>query len=117
MTSSPAFRTMTVDEVEPLLGDPETVIVDVREPHELEATGKIPGALAIPLGQIPEALAAGSSLREGAFDGDKTVVFYCAAGARSARAAGAAAVAGIGRIVNMQGGFNAWAQAALPVED
>jgi rhodanese-related sulfurtransferase len=115
--TAPSFRTMTVDEVEPLLGDPNAVIVDVREPHELEATGKIPGALAVPLGQIPEALAPGSELRESLSGGDKTLVFYCAAGARSARAAGAAAEAGLGRIVNMQGGFNAWAQAALPVED
>ena len=73
-------------------------IVDVREPDEWQA-GHIPGALHIPLGELPA--------RVGELP-DGEIVLVCRSGARSGRAvawlnrSGAAAV-------NLDGGMQSWA--------
>lgn len=56
------------------LTEPQTVLVDVREPNELLA-GHAQNALLIPMNQVPDRLAE--------LDRHKRIVVYCAAGARS----------------------------------
>jgi rhodanese-related sulfurtransferase len=84
------------------------VVIDVREADEF-ARGKIPGAYTIPRGVL-----------EGQVDGrlprEATVVLYCAAGARSALAAKSLAEMGYDKVENLEGGFQSWAVAGLPVE-
>lgn len=88
-------------------GEP-VVVIDVREPNEW-AGGMIPGAHPVPRGVL-----------EGTIDGrlplDATLVLYCAAGNRSALAARSLADMGFSRVENLEGGFDAWAGAGLPVE-
>jgi rhodanese-related sulfurtransferase len=86
----------------------QLVVIDVREPNEW-ARGVIPGANPVPRGVL-----------EGTVDGrlplDATVVLYCAAGGRSALAARSLREMGFGKVENLEGGFDAWAGAGLPVE-
>jgi rhodanese-related sulfurtransferase len=91
------------------IGAGETlVIIDVREPNEW-AGGMIPGAHPVPRGVL-----------EGQIDGrlplDSAVVLYCAGGGRSALAAKSMAEMGYTRVENLEGGFQGWAGAGLPVE-
>ncbi|MEZ3160534.1 ThiF family adenylyltransferase [Microbacterium sp. BWT-B31] len=89
---------------------PGAVVVDVREPHET-ATGTIPGAVLLPLGELladPAALLAES----GAPGDGRQVVVVCQAGQRARRAAQALREAGIEASV-LAGGMEAWSQTAL----
>jgi rhodanese-related sulfurtransferase len=86
------------------LQDGSIVLVDVREPHEF-AAGHIPGSVSMPLSVFdPDALPAGR------------VVFSCAAGVRSVRAAEFAQAAGRDIREHYRGGFKDWVQAGEAVE-
>ena len=80
------------------LADHELVLVDVRQPAELRS-GRVRGAVNIPLGQL--------SARLGELDGAGRVAFLCHSGARSHRATAMAAKAGYDA-VNVRGGVIAW---------
>ncbi|KAK1149352.1 Thiosulfate sulfurtransferase rdl2, mitochondrial [Aspergillus melleus] len=80
------------------------ILVDVREPAELTATGVIPSAVCVPLGSQPDALFLTPDEFEtrfgfpkpGAVEGQETgdIVFYCKAGVRARMAAQLAVKAG-----------------------
>ena len=72
------------DEAKGMLGRSDVLFLDVREPAELAASGKVPGALAIPRGLVEFRADPASALHDKAFDPAKTVVAYCASGGRSA---------------------------------
>jgi rhodanese-related sulfurtransferase len=81
------------------------VLVDVREPHEF-AAGHIPGSVSHPLSTFDP-----SQLPEG-----RRVVFSCAAGIRSARAAEFAQATGRDITEHYKGGFKDWIEAGEPIE-
>ena len=89
-----------------LVGDGATV-VDVRERSEFVA-GHVPGARHIPYELLEQRL--NEVPRTG------TLVVYCASGARSSLATSIFERHGIAAS-NMRGGFNAWRNAGLPIED
>lgn len=76
--------------------------LDVREPDELER-GAIAGAVAVPLGDLPEHV---GSLPQG-----RPLLVYCASGLRSTTAASVLERAGVGPVVNLRGGYGAWQEA------
>jgi sulfur-carrier protein adenylyltransferase/sulfurtransferase len=84
-----------------LKNSPAPLLLDVREPHELQISS-LPGALNIPLGMLAARLSELDSARD--------MVVLCKAGTRSARAVELLASAGFKRVKNLQGGVNAWAR-------
>jgi adenylyltransferase/sulfurtransferase len=81
------------------------VVLDVREPWEL-AIAQLPDIVHIPLGQLAARL---SELTP-----DSEVVVMCRSGSRSRRAAEFLASRGFGRVANLSGGINAWAEEIDP---
>ena len=82
-------------------------LVDVREPYEREA-GRIPDDSAhIELDRLTE--------HAESIDRERTVVFYCRTGSRSAMAAQAFSAAGYDAH-NLDGGLKAWVADGLPIE-
>jgi len=81
--------------------DPSLLLLDVREPHELQISA-LPRALNIPLGQLASRLSELDSARE--------MVVFCKAGTRSARALELLVSAGFKKVKNLKGGINAWAK-------
>lgn len=79
-------------------------IVDVREDDEV-ATGMIPGAIHIPLGQV------GARLTE--LDPARETITVCRSGKRSLAAAQTLTDAGF-TVVSMQGGMNQWTSEGHP---
>ena len=73
-------------EAKGMLGKPGVVFVDLREPAEIAASGKVPGALAIPRGLLEFRADPEGASKDAALTGAKTVVAYCASGGRSALA-------------------------------
>lgn len=78
---------------------PGLQIVDVRNPGEA-AAGMIPGAVNIPVGQLPDRL--------GELDPAAPTVVYCAGGYRSSVAASVLRQNGFGDVSDILGGYNAW---------
>ncbi len=77
---------------------PETVVLDVREPGEVEVC-RIEGSLLIPLVDLPR--------RVEEIPRDRPVVVHCKVGGRSAKATRILRAAGIDA-TNLQGGIDAW---------
>jgi glyoxylase-like metal-dependent hydrolase (beta-lactamase superfamily II)/rhodanese-related sulfurtransferase len=82
-------------------------VVDVRTAKEW-AAGHIPGSVNIPLNHLRERLAE--------LEVDRIVVVHCEGGYRSAIAASLAAQNGHPDVMDLVGGFKAWATSQLPVE-
>ncbi|MFZ5642728.1 MAG: rhodanese-like domain-containing protein [Bacillota bacterium] len=78
----------------------DIVLVDVREPFELEETGYIPGSVNIPVGQVEK--------RINEIPRDKKVVIICRSGRRSAEAAKLLTEKGYTNIYNLEGGIASW---------
>ncbi|MFS0672602.1 rhodanese-like domain-containing protein [Ornithinibacillus sp. 179-J 7C1 HS] len=92
-------RQVTPEEVVRRLQDGEEVtVIDVREIREV-ATGKIPDAKHIPLGQL--------ALRKDELDKDKTYIITCQSGNRSKAACGILVALGY-KVEEMLGGMNNW---------
>ena len=86
------------------------IILDVRQPEEV-VSGKVPGAIAIPLGELPARLA------ELPADIEIPIVTVCARGGRAATALlYLREVKGYKNIRNLIGGTMGWMEAGLPVE-
>lgn len=83
-------------------------IVDVRAPYEW-SEGHIPGAIHIPLAQLPEKAA------ELAAAGNPIAV-HCAGGGRSSIAASILKARGVSSVANVTEGFSGWEKAGFPVE-
>ena len=76
-TPDPARRVDPAN-IDALIADGKTVVLDVREPNELEETGTVKGAIHIPLGQLESRL--------GELPKDKVILTACRGGGRASRA-------------------------------
>ena len=110
------ITTLSVAEAQGLLADPDVVIVDLRDPRELEREGKMPGAFHCPRGMLEFWIDPESPYHKPVFAEDKRFVFFCGGGWRSALAAKAAQDMGLKPVAHIAGGFTAWKKAGAPVE-
>jgi rhodanese-related sulfurtransferase len=108
--------TISVDDAEALVGDPDVQFVDVREPAEWEK-GHVPGALHAVRGLLEfKADPSLEAYHDKRLDPAKQLVVYCASGGRSALSAKTLKDMGYPRVTNMLGGFTAWSQAGKKSE-
>ena len=91
------------------------LIIDTRESNEVAMTGKIKGAVHIPRGLIEFQNKETNPNGVDGFTKDKTIILYCAAGARAALAGKALKDLGFKSVYNL-GGFPDWLNSGLPVE-
>jgi rhodanese-related sulfurtransferase len=91
------------------------VFVDLREAAEIEATGKIAGAVAIPRGLLEFKADPSHPYHVAEMDPGKTVVTYCASGGRAALAAAMLKDMGYEDVRHM-GAFKDWAEKGLPID-
>jgi rhodanese-related sulfurtransferase len=110
------IRTVPAPEAIALHGRDDVVFVDLRDPHELEREGSIPGAVHCPRGMLEFWIDPASPYHKPVFAQDKTFVFFCGAGCRSALAAATAQDMGLKPIAHIEGGFTAWKEAGGPAE-
>lgn len=92
------------------------VMVDIRDPRELEREGMIPGAFHAPRGMLEFWIDPESPYHKPRFAEGKTYVFYCASGWRSLLAARTAQEMGL-EARSLLGGFGEWKKAGLPVAE
>jgi sulfur-carrier protein adenylyltransferase/sulfurtransferase len=101
------MQEITVTELKSLLDSAKNdfVLLDVRNPHEVEIAA-IPGAVLVPLPEIENGQGA-QKVKE--LIGDKKLIVHCKAGGRSAKAIGILKQHGIDG-TNVVGGITAWSR-------
>ena len=98
-----------------LAGRDDVVLVDIRDPRELDRDGKVPGAFHMTRGMLEFWIDPESVYFKPIFGADKKFVFFCAGGMRSALAAKTAQDMGLKPVAHVLGGFKAWKEAGGPV--
>jgi rhodanese-related sulfurtransferase len=88
----------------------DAIILDVREPDEW-AAGHAPGAIHIPIGDLPERLA---ELADLSSLGAGSLAVTCRGGGRSSRAVAWLTQQGYD-VANLDGGMKAWLAAGKPM--
>ncbi|MCC6947031.1 MAG: rhodanese-like domain-containing protein [Bradyrhizobiaceae bacterium] len=97
-------------------GREDVVLIDIRDIRELHREGRVPGAFHCPRGMLEFWIDPESPYAKPVFQQDKTFVFQCASGWRSALAAKAAQDMGLRPVAHLGGGFTAWREAGGAVE-
>jgi rhodanese-related sulfurtransferase len=110
------IETLAVEDAIKLQGNPDVVLVDLRDPRELARDGKVPGAFHCPRGMLEFWIDPESPYHKPQFAADKKFVFFCAGGLRSALAAQTAHRMGLKPVAHIRGGFGAWKKAGGVVE-
>ena len=108
---------ISVQEAKSLIENERYQFVDVRELSEQQNVGVIPGAILSSRGMIEFHIDPDSPLHKSEFAQEKTYIFYCASGARSALAAVAAKAMGLKPVVNMAGGITEWIKNSGSITD
>src|SRR5262245_28372061 len=103
------------EEGKSLLGQPDVILIDLREDQERRKHGLIPGSLHVPYPDVEASLKADGLLQLLGKAAEKRLIFYCAFGERSAMAVQAAHDAGLANARHIHGGMQAWQQAGGPV--
>ena len=103
------------DEATALMAKGEVLVVDVRDAPELQASGKVAGAMHVSRGMLEFRADPESPYHDPAFDRDRTVIVYCASGGRSALAGKALRDLGYRDVRNL-GAFKEWAENGGAVE-
>ncbi|MEM6665462.1 MAG: rhodanese-like domain-containing protein, partial [Pseudomonadota bacterium] len=96
-------------------GDPDLVIVDIRDVRERQRTGFIPGSFHAPRGMIEFWIDPQSPYHKPIFAEDRTFVFHCASGWRSALTVATLQDMGF-EAAHLKEGFSGWEKAGGPVE-
>ncbi|HYF04075.1 MAG TPA: rhodanese-like domain-containing protein [Patescibacteria group bacterium] len=95
------FKEITADELKQrLVSQPDTVILDVRQPEEY-AERNIPNSILIPLGELPARFSELERFK------DREIIVHCKMGGRSAQACQFLNQQGF-NATNLKGGITAW---------
>jgi len=102
------LENLSPEEVASELESGDAVVVDLREPQELEATGIIPGAIHAPRGMLEFYADPSMPYHREELQPDKRVILHCASGGRSALAAKTLKEMGYTNVAHLEGGIKAW---------
>jgi rhodanese-related sulfurtransferase len=110
------IETMSVADVKAAVERGDAVLVDIRDPRELEREGRIPGSFSCPRGMLEFWIDPESPYAKPIFQENKKFIFHCASGWRSALAAKTAQDMGMKPVAHLGGGYKAWRDAGEAVE-
>jgi rhodanese-related sulfurtransferase len=111
------IETVSLAKAQDLLGDSNTVFVDIRDVRELEREGMIPNAMHAPRGMLEFWVDPDSPYYKPIFGEGRRLVLYCASAWRSALATETLQRMGVPHVSHLEGGFSAWKKAQLPTVD
>jgi len=106
---------ISADEAKRMVREQNAVIVDVRDPAELTASGKIPGSVNIPRGMLEFRADPASQYHDANLSADRPVILHCASGGRSALSGVTLHQMGYKNVYNL-GGFKDWVDGGGEVE-
>jgi rhodanese-related sulfurtransferase len=91
------------------------LVVDVRDPTEVQQSGRVKGAVNVSRGMLEFRADPESQYHNPAFSRDKAVLLYCGSGGRAALAGKTLKDMGYGTVFNI-GGFKELAEAGVETE-
>lgn len=109
------IENLTDSQVAAELERDEVVLVDLREPEEIEQHGSIPGATRIPRGKLEFCADPTLPTHRAELDPGRRIILYCAVGGRSALAAATLGAMGYRHVAHLDGGFEGWRAAGRPL--
>jgi len=92
------------------------ILIDIRDIRELQREGQIDGAFHAPRGMLEFWADPQSPYHKEVFAQAGNLILFCASSWRSALAAKTLQDMGMTNIFDMEGGFNGWKSAGLPIE-
>ena len=98
-----------------LIGNGNTLVVDVRDAPEVAASGKVAGALHVSRGTLEFRADPDSPAHDNSFARDKTIILYCGSGGRAALAGKLLKDMGYDQVYNA-GGFKDWADSGAALD-
>ena len=109
-----------IEEVEPAdaireAGDPDTLVIDIRDVRERRRDGYIPGSFHCPRGMVEFWIDPDSPYYKPVFDEKKRFLFHCAADWRSALTVQTVNRMGFAGAAHVKGGLKGWREAGGPV--
>ena len=107
---------ISIEEAQTKLNDNNYIFIDVRDYRELKREGKIPGSFSCPRGMLEFWIDPDSPYHKDIFNQDKTYIFYCASGWRSALAAKVSIEMGLKPVLHLAGGFSLWKKHNATIE-
>jgi len=106
---------ITPTQAQEMIANGNTLVVDVRDAPEVQASGKVAGAVHVPRGMLEFRADPESPYHDQSFAKDKTVILYCASGGRAALGGQALKELGYAEVYNL-GAFKDWAESGGPVD-
>jgi rhodanese-related sulfurtransferase len=103
------------DKAREIIAKGNALVVDVRDGPEVQASGKVAGAVHVSRGMLEFRADPDLPSHDKNFSKDKDIIVYCASGGRSALAGKMLKDLGYERVYNL-GGFKDWADAGGAVE-
>ncbi len=110
-----AVPRITLEEAKKLIAKQNALVVDVRDGLELQASGKVKGALNISRGMLEFKADPETPYHDKAFTKDRPIIVYCASGGRSALSGKLLKDMGYHNVHNL-GAFKDWAESGGEVE-
>ncbi len=109
------IENLSIQQAKEEMANPGVVLIDIREAEELKQ-GKIPGAVHAPRGMLEFYADSTLPYHKPEFSKNKRIVLYCATSGRSALAVQTLKAMGYTNVAHIDGGFKAWKEAGLPVD-
>ena len=110
-----AVPRITPAQAKEMMAKGNTLVVDVRDAPELQASGKVAGAVHVSRGMLEFRADPDTPYHDKSFARDKPVILYCASGGRSALGAKVLKDMGYEKVHNL-GAFKDWAESGGAVE-
>jgi rhodanese-related sulfurtransferase len=108
---------LSIEQAKALHGRTDVMFVDLRDVRELWREGTVPGSIHAPRGMLEFWVDPDSPYHKQDFSSGRKLVLFCQSGWRSALAAKTVQDMGLDNVAHIKGGFGAWKQAGLPVEE
>lgn len=106
---------ITHEEARKLIADRNALVVDVRDAPEVQAGGKVAGAVHVSRGMLEFRADAATPYHDPAFTRDRPIILYCASGGRAALAGKALKDLGYDEVHNL-GAFKDWAESGGEID-
>ncbi|HEY1543195.1 MAG TPA: rhodanese-like domain-containing protein [Xanthobacteraceae bacterium] len=110
-----AVPKITPSDAQAMMAKGNTLVVDVRDAPEVQASGKVPGAVHVSRGMLEFRADPELPSHDKNFAKDKNVILYCGSGGRAALAGKMLKDLGYEKVYNL-GGFKDWAESGGAVD-
>jgi rhodanese-related sulfurtransferase len=114
-TANTAVPRVTPAQAREMIAKGNALVVDVRDGAEVNASGKVAGAVHVSRGMLEFRADPESPYHDKNFAKDKTLILYCASGGRSALSAKTLKDLGYERVYNL-GAFKDWTESGGAID-